>query len=457
MARVARKETSGARVLLLAVMLVYAAAARAGDGVTPRIVNGVLTDGFSSVGLLVGVPGRDALCSGTMIGCETFLTAAHCVCPEGADTAQSCLEQGLTDPADLLVFLANAGTLAVRSIEIDPSYEFEVGGDLAVLKLTTAMDGVSPSPLNAQAKPLPATAGVIVGYGRTGGDNQVYGIKRAGSVVLQGCRTVPAATNVCFPFSEPLGPPGEDSNTCNGDSGGPLFVGSGAPPLLAGVTSGGLPTSCLAQPDGESWDTDVFSHLAFIRRAGGSDVGKTTCGALPQVGAAGTAVVADAGTLDRESPTFEGDFEVPAGTAMLRVTMNHQDKDGEASNDFDLYVKRGAPPTREDYDCRDYGKIPVAACQFATPAAATWFVLVDRFEGAGEFQVAATTFAGKVCVGDCSGVGKVSIDDLVKMVNIALGLLPVSECPAGDPNHHGTITIDDIIQAVRNAQEGCPA
>ena len=58
MARVARKGASGILGVLLAVMLVYAAAARAGDGVTPRIVNGVLTDGFPSVGLLVDVPGR---------------------------------------------------------------------------------------------------------------------------------------------------------------------------------------------------------------------------------------------------------------------------------------------------------------------------------------------------------------------------------------------------------------
>ena len=41
------------------------------------------------------------------------------------------------------------------------------------------------------------------------------------------------------------------------------------------------------------------------------------------------------------------------------------------------------------------------------------------------------------------------------MVNIALEEAPVSECPAGDPNHDGKITIDEIIRAENNALNGC--
>jgi hypothetical protein len=42
------------------------------------------------------------------------------------------------------------------------------------------------------------------------------------------------------------------------------------------------------------------------------------------------------------------------------------------------------------------------------------------------------------------------------MVNIALGTDPVSLCPAGDPNHDGQITINEIIEAVNNDLDGCP-
>lgn len=57
-------------------------------------------------------------------------------------------------------------------------------------------------------------------------------------------------------------------------------------------------------------------------------------------------------------------------------------------------------------------------------------------------------------MGDCTGKGKVTVDDLVTMVNVALDNTPVSACPAGDPNHSGTITIDEIIGAVNIALHG---
>src|SRR5262249_51635637 len=36
------------------------------------------------------------------------------------------------------------------------------------------------------------------------------------------------------------------------------------------------------------------------------------------------------------------------------------------------------------------------------------------------------------CVGDGTGEGMVTVDELIPMVNTALGLAPVSDCPAGD-------------------------
>ena len=62
---------------------------------------------------------------------------------------------------------------------------------------------------------------------------------------------------------------------------------------------------------------------------------------------------------------------------------------------------------------------------------------------------------GTQCLGDCSGDGEVTIDELVTMVNIALGTVPPSDCSAGDSNSDGEITIDEIIQAVNRALAGC--
>jgi len=65
------------------------------------------------------------------------------------------------------------------------------------------------------------------------------------------------------------------------------------------------------------------------------------------------------------------------------------------------------------------------------------------------------------CVGDCNGDGVVTINDLIKMVNIALALAPLCPteggpgCLAGDANCDCQITVDDIIRAVNNSLGTC--
>jgi len=49
----------------------------------------------------------------------------------------------------------------------------------------------------------------------------------------------------------------------------------------------------------------------------------------------------------------------------------------------------------------------------------------------------------------------VTVDEILTMVNIALGNTPVMTCEAGDANHDGQITIDEILTAVNNALNGC--
>ncbi len=59
------------------------------------------------------------------------------------------------------------------------------------------------------------------------------------------------------------------------------------------------------------------------------------------------------------------------------------------------------------------------------------------------------------CVGDCSGDGQVTVDELVAMINIALGESAVASCVAGDANGDGEITVDEILTAVSNTLNGC--
>ena len=128
-----------------------------------------------------------------------------------------------------------------------------------------------------------------MGFGRSGGPNGDYGSKRAGMVVTGPCSPgVSGTTSVCWSFAEPVGPPGTDSNTCNGDSGGPLLIDRGTGPTVAGVTSGGDSFDCL--PPDNSYDTDIHFYRAYVQSQGGVDLSNTRCGTLPQVGETGAAV-----------------------------------------------------------------------------------------------------------------------------------------------------------------------
>lgn len=60
------------------------------------------------------------------------------------------------------------------------------------------------------------------------------------------------------------------------------------------------------------------------------------------------------------------------------------------------------------------------------------------------------------CVGDCNSDTQVTVDELLTMVNTALGNAEVTACEAGDANHDAQITIDEILTAVNNALNGCP-
>jgi hypothetical protein len=60
------------------------------------------------------------------------------------------------------------------------------------------------------------------------------------------------------------------------------------------------------------------------------------------------------------------------------------------------------------------------------------------------------------CVGDCNGDGEVTVDELIKGVNIALGNIPLEMCPVFDTNNSGEVEITELIVGVNNALNGCP-
>ncbi len=68
---------------------------------------------------------------------------------------------------------------------------------------------------------------------------------------------------------------------------------------------------------------------------------------------------------------------------------------------------------------------------------------------------ATPTPGESTCPGDCNADGTVSINELITMVNIALGNRDVDDCILGDGNGNGEIAINELIQAVNRALNGC--
>jgi hypothetical protein len=372
----------------IALVALAPSVAASNEPISPRIVNGLLTSDFPTTGsLLTGNDPDSALhwCSGTLIGCETFLTAAHCVCEfTGSDCQSGPLAP---DPNEWLVFFQHAGFFTVSNIAVHLDFDFPTT-DVAVITLGTPVNGISPTPINTTASPPFGSSGTIVGFGRSGGANDEYGLKQFGAVVTASCTGgIPDEQAVCWNFENPVGDPGEDSNTCNGDSGGPLFIDLGSGEVVAGVTSGGTSTDCLA-PDA-SFDANVFTYSQWIQSQGGADLFNTTCGSFSQVGTPGVDMHGFSGTVSTGKLEGRHQLGVAAGAELLVVTMNASQA---GSNDFDLYVKYGSPPTTSDYDCRAFGANQWGSCEFPFPSQGTWHVLVNHFAGGGTYQSTATVY-----------------------------------------------------------------
>jgi hypothetical protein len=357
------------------------------DAADGKIVNGVLTGDYPTTGALLEGTSQDEMgswCSGTLIGCSTFLTARHCVASKKMPGAPV----DKTEFGRFRVFLQHGGIFGVTAVATRKDYDFP-HADVAVLTLDRPVDGITPTALNTTVIEN-RTPGVIVGFGRTGGLRNDYGLKRVGRVTTASCS--PGETSLlCWNFHIP-GPAGQASNTCNADSGGPLFVdqeGAGLPmQMIAGITSGGTREDCLLND--HSYDVDVRQFASWITKQTKDKLGANACGVLPQWGTNKVVTDKKSGILDAGNKSYSTSVEVPPNTRALRVAMNAQDSDGAI--DFDLFVKSGSPASSISADCARATPSQYAFCEFRNPAAGRWYMRVERKKGRGTYQLTSTVF-----------------------------------------------------------------
>jgi hypothetical protein len=344
-----------------------------GSELEPKIVNGTLTARFPTAGALVKLNAAGKLtswCSGTLLGCGTFLTAHHCV-------------EDDSNPAHYRVFLQHGGIFEAAKIVKHQPYSFP-DGDVAVVRLSRPVAGITPTRLQETAAGL-GTRGIIVGFGRSGGAHQDYGLKRVGQVKTASCKSPYSNdTLLCWNYDAPVGTPGENSNTCNADSGGPLYFEAGTGAVVGGVTSGGRKTSCLTGD--HAYDAKVTKYRSWIVEQAENDIGQNACGAMPQVGAQGTRVHAGAKELSEEKESTSFEFPLKSSARIVRVALNATD-DSVARFGYFVRLNGAASPTQHDChpDSGQYG-----FCEFPASGAGSVHVLAKRQDGSGWVQVVVT-------------------------------------------------------------------
>jgi hypothetical protein len=63
--------------------------------------------------------------------------------------------------------------------------------------------------------------------------------------------------------------------------------------------------------------------------------------------------------------------------------------------------------------------------------------------------------AGVGCPGDCDGDGRITVNELIRAVGIALGNVDPSDCQGLDTSRNGRVDVAELVAAVGRALNGC--
>lgn len=239
----------------IAVSVLPAPILDATEKMQPFIINGkpASDDKYGSV-ISISVGGK-LLCSGTIIGPKTVLTAAHCISGRSKEikSGQLAIHTGIKFDS------SKAGLVVIDSdYPVSSPYKFYWGKDylehdIGLLYISETFEQ-TPVPLALGLAPIRSLKGLkinFVGYGisvRVGDKVQSAGTRRVAPW------TIDNSDKWTFSFA------GHSGNTCSGDSGGPAFMTEKDGSLrLVGITSYGN-ESCRTGSD-----MRVDSHYAWIQ------------------------------------------------------------------------------------------------------------------------------------------------------------------------------------------------
>jgi secreted trypsin-like serine protease len=218
----------------------------------------------------VAVVGAQGSCTGTLIAPDIVLTAGHCA------------DAGLTQVIANTTNYNGAGGVRSQIASITAYPNWETTFDIAVIKLTTPITTVTPRPVGASCTFQGFSSNMmvhLVGFGLTdtAGQGNNTELREATAPV-----TDPTCAGTAAGCSTGAAPAGEfiaggnGTDSCFGDSGGPVYLDTPRGTMVIAAVSRGLDNSATPCGGGGIYvRTDKV--LQWIEQTAGKPVSKDSC------------------------------------------------------------------------------------------------------------------------------------------------------------------------------------